>query len=214
MKLLLTSDGINNQSLIDALVSLTPKPLPECTAVFVPTAANKIVNDDKDWERSNIDDCRDLGFKDFEVVNIDEDTNQALKKLEAADIIVMGGGETSYLMEHIKNSGLMEACKNWSNKVWVGISAGSMVCAPEILDSDNDLYDESAGYNTEGLNLVPFYILPHYHSHNFPKLGDEFLESYFKDNNRETYVLDDESGVLVDGDRVKVISEGKWRKFN
>src|SRR4051812_15846949 len=38
MRLLLTSAGVNNPTIRDALVDLLPKPIDECTALCIPTA--------------------------------------------------------------------------------------------------------------------------------------------------------------------------------
>lgn len=213
-KLLLTSAGLTNASLVQALERLTSKPLHECRSVFIPTAANAEVGN-KDWLIENYNQCRNCDFAELDIVDIAAlSKEESMARISTADVLFVGGGNTLYLYKHIVQSGLSDAVQNFTQKVWVGISAGSMVCTPILRSIHSTLYYEKENDDVPALNLVPFYILPHYNSEYFTDVCDERLEAHFSTNTDTTYVLDDESGILVDGRIIEVISEGKWRKFH
>lgn len=215
MKLLLTSAGLTNQSLRRALQTLVGKPFTECKAAFIPTAANPIAAD-KSWLVDNFTECLDCAFAEFDIVDIAA-MSQAdwLPRLQHADIIFIGGGSIQFLQEQCSAPECIDAFAQLNNRVWVGISAGSEICAPTVLNTQDLFYEETpAVTDAPCLNVVPFYIMPHYNSPHFPQVRDAQLEDFFLHVKKPTYVLDDQSGVLVNGDRVEVISEGKWRKFN
>jgi dipeptidase E len=213
-KLLLTSAGLTNTSLVKALERLSVKPLRECRSVFIPTAAN-VEHGSKDWLIENYNQCINCNFAEFDILDIAAlESRQALARIETSDIIFVGGGNTAYLYEQIVRSGLTDAIQNYSEKVWVGISAGSMVCTPMLRSIHSTLYYEKENDDVPALNLVPFYLLPHYNSTYFTDVCDANLDAHFTTSTDTTYTLDDQSGILVDSETVEVISEGKWRKFH
>ena len=59
MKLLLTSAGLSNKSIIKALKELTEKPFNELKLAFIPTAAN-VEEGDKDWLIRDLINCKNL----------------------------------------------------------------------------------------------------------------------------------------------------------
>ena len=65
----------------------------------------------------------------------------------------------------------------------------------------------------KGLELIAFNIRPHFNSPRFPKVRDRILKKVVKKLSGDVYALDDESGVLVNGNKIKVISEGTWKLY-
>ena len=55
-----------------------------------------------------------------------------LPKLEAADALLVGGGDPLYLCYWMQQSGLADLLPALRETVYVGMSAGSMVLAPNI----------------------------------------------------------------------------------
>jgi dipeptidase E len=213
-KLLLTSAGLTNRSLVEALRSLVSRPFTECKAVFIPTAANKEAGH-KDWLIENYNQCLICKFAEFDIVDIAAlEIAEWQPRIAAADILFVGGGNTLYLQEQIVQSGLRTELETYDEKVWVGISAGSMVCTPTVRSIHSTLYFEEPRTDQAGLHLVPFYLLPHYNSEYFTQICDARLEEHFRISSDTTYVLDDESGIAVNGNTIEVISEGQWRKFH
>src|SRR6195952_757456 len=136
MKLLLTSAGISNTSIRNALVDLLGKPLSHSSALFVPTAIYAITGG-ADIARKVIcgslgDPFCELGWKSLGVLELT--TLPSIKRelwvpmLQETDALLVGGGDCQYLCYWMKQSGLADLLPSLLRKtVYVGLSAGSMV---------------------------------------------------------------------------------------
>jgi dipeptidase E len=211
MKLLLTSAGITNESLKQAVFDLAGKT--DLKIAFIPTAANPEVGE-KGWLIDNLVECRELGAVD--VVEIAALSKSLwLPRLQSVDVIFVGGGNYKYLMEQMTASGFdAELASLLTTKVYVGISAGSMVLSKSLWCSYEYLYGEEDGAPIAGLGVVDFNIRPHLNSPHFPKVREDTVCQISKENPAEIiYALDDQSAVqCVDG-KVSIISEGVTKRF-
>ncbi len=218
MKLLLTSGGLTNQTIRGALEELVGKPLDEATLAFIPTAAN-VEKGDKEWLIKDLSDAKSTFFS-VDIVDISAIPKELwLPRLEAANVLLFGGGNTFHLMHWIEKSGLKELLpKLLETRVYVDISAGSIVVCPTLLTSQSDrlLYyeDEAKGYtNNNGLGFVNFNIRPHLNSPYFPNVQLPLLEKLAQDIKEPLYGIDDETAIMVFDDDVSVVSDGVWKKF-
>ena len=219
MKLLLTSDGITNASIANALIELAGKPFKDLKLAYIPTAANIDV-DDKSWQVGHMAVIKNLGFKFFDIVDISALPKENLEiRLKDSDILLFEGGRTTYLMDWIKKSGLDKLLPELlKTRVYVGISAGSIAATPNlsIADSGTLYYENLVEKNRDekALGFVEFLFRPHLNSKDFPMVNHEVLERLAKNTSETIYALDDASAIKVDGDKIEVVSEGKWEKFN
>jgi dipeptidase E len=218
MKLLLTSAGFTNKSISDALFKLANRPFSKLKLVFIPTAAN-VETGGKEWLITDLQNCLKLGFAKIDIVDIAAvPKNIWLPQLEEADVIMFGGGNTFYLMEQLKRTKLDKLLpKMLRSKIYVGISAGSMIAGKGLsLASDAILYYENVGQLKEygALNFVDLSIRPHYNSSFFPMVTDKVLIKMAKGMAEPIYALDDNSAIVVDGAKLTVVSQGKWKRFN
>lgn len=218
MKLLLTSSGITNKSIAQALLGLLGKPFEKSHITFIPTAAN-VEKGDKTWLVTDMYNLLKLGFPSFDIIDISVVSKRIWQpSFEDADVLVFGGGNTSHLLTWMEKSGVKEALPSLlKTKVYMGISAGSMVAAETVsLSKEGILYYETVGsfVDSKGLGFVGFEIRPHLNSKWFPKVRLEYLEKLACETPRTFYALDDASAVKVDGTTISVVSEGKWKKFN
>lgn len=218
MKLLLTSSGVTNKSIQKALLDLLDKPFTKTNLVFVLTAAN-IEKGDKTWLVEDLNNFRLLGFSSFDIADISAVSEDIwLPSIENADVLVFGGGNTNYLLEWLDKTGLKNKLPQLlKSKVYIGISAGSMVTAKNIsLSSAGILYYEQTGKfrDTQGLGFVDFEIRPHLNSQWFPKVKIKYLEKLSEKTTKTIYAIDDQTAIMVVNDKVSVISEGNWKKFN
>jgi dipeptidase E len=214
MKLLLTSSGITNDSIANALFELTGKKAEETTVVFIPTASN-IEQGDKDWFITDLINLKKQGFKSIEITDISAVDEKIWKpSLERADVLFFEGGNTYYLMRWLNKSGLSKLLPELlKDKVYVGVSAGSMVTNPDFsLKLSQIIYEEDMLETEElkGLNFVDFYFLPHLNSEWFRKMRRENIKKVGKEINRTIYALDDNSALKIIDDKIEVISEGEW----
>lgn len=219
MKLLLTSNGLCNKSIVKALADLLEKPFSKSKLAFIPTAAN-VEAGNKSWVVNDLKNCDELGWELLDIVDfsaLDEDMWKA--RLGRADVLFFGGGNTFHLMYQLKKLGLDKLLPEMlKNKVYAGFSAGSMVSCPSISLAEskklyypelNDKYeDESA------LGLVKFLVKVHLNSDYFPNVNVENLTKIAKDMKEPIYAIDDESALKVVDGKVEIISEGKHAEFN
>lgn len=218
MKLLLTSSGVTNKTIENALLDLLGRPYKDSNIAFIPTAANIEVGD-KNWLVNDMNNFRILGFNIFDVVDISAVSKKIWRtSLEAADIIVFGGGNVAYLSEWLCKSGLDKLLpKMLEDKIYVGISAGSMVATKIVsLSSASILYYEKSGElkTNKGLGLINFEIWPHLNSKWFPKVTVPYLQKLAPKIPKTLYAIDDESALKVVDEKIKVVTEGVWKKFN
>jgi dipeptidase E len=215
MKLLLTSAGITNKSIADALLELTGRPFSELNLAFIPTAANVEVGD-KDWVIDDLVNCKKLGFKSIDIVDISALPKEMwLPRLEMADVLLFEGGNTFHLMHWMEKSGLKELLPEMlKTKIYVGISAGSIVTSGKIslikIHYKGEFDDEA----DDGLGFIDFQIRPHLNSPYFPKANLENLEKNAQELGETFYAIDDNTAIKVVDGKMEVVSEGVWKKFN
>ncbi len=219
MKLLLTSNGLTNKSIVEALFELVGKPAAKTNVAFVPTAANA-EEDDKGWLIDDLMNIKNQGFNQIDIVDISALPKESwLPRFEHADIIFFGGGHSRHLMYWLRKSGLTDVLPELlRTRVYAGISAGSIVTAPTLaLSSSTDApfaYEENTPYDGEGLHLVNFHIRPHLNSPDFPKASGAYLQEKAKEIPETIYGLDDQSALKVTDGKIEVVSEGKTLVFN
>src|SRR5258708_1110788 len=178
MKLLLTSGGLKNKTISDALLELVGKPASETSIVFIPTAAN-VEEGDKGWLINDLQNLNKQGYKSVDIVDISAvEQNIWESRLQAADVLFFGGGNTFHLMYWIEKSGLGKLLPELlKTRVYAGISAGSCVTRPTIYNSVQNLFGETYKLNIkEGLKLVDFKFIPHFNSQYFSKLRETYIK--------------------------------------
>lgn len=213
MKYLLTSSGITNNTLATALSEMLGKPLEESSVLFVPTAANT-EGGDKRWLIRNLKD-----FEKYNVASIDILDAAAVSKdvfvarCREKDVICIGGGNEKYLAEVFSDMGMREVLTSFSDdKVYVGISAGSMVTGKFMAD---ELYpvifpEEDFGVaSSDPMSIHDFCFIPHLNSNFFSHVRKEVLESVEDTFVGKVYATDDETAVKVEGDKVEIVGEGE-----
>lgn len=211
MRLLLTSSGIANESIAEALLELTKRPFRELWLVFIPTAAD-VETGSKEWLIQDIIYCKNLGLKGIDIVDVSALPRSLWEpRVRAADIIMCGGGNTYYLMHWLNASGLAGMLPELlRTRVYVGTSAGSIVTTPSLAMSSSDPGEYG---NETALKFVDFHIRPHFGSSYFPQYSREEYEAFARRLHASIYAIDDQSAVKVLEKKWEVISEGKYETF-
>jgi len=219
MKLLLTSAGIKNPSIEEALVGLLGKPIAECDALCVPTAsyghapngfggAYRFITG-----RATTPMC-ELGWKSVGVLELSAlatlDRSLWLPAVEQTDALLANGGDALYLAHHMAASGMADLVPTL-DAVWVGLSAGSMVMTPRI-GEDFKVWNPPGGGDA-ALGIVPFSIFPHVDHPDLPDNSMDGAEKWAADIDAPAYAIDDATAIRVVDGAVDVISEGHWKLF-
>jgi dipeptidase E len=209
MKLLLTSSGISNDKIADALRELTGKTPQDTKVGFVPTAANA-EGGSKDWLINDLLRLRDTGYTWVDIVDPSAAGVDWRQRLADVDIVFIGGGNTFHLLDQLRQSGLGEWLKeNAKDKVYVGSSAGSIVMTPTIATANGADPNLKGMTDLNALGLVDFDFIPH-----IPDIPLAAAERYAKTAERSLYALDDTSAIKVHGGSVEVVSQNFYRLFD
>ena len=221
MKLLLTSAGIKNASIHDALVDLLGKPIGESNALCIPTATygHPWTGPGEAWRFISGQEPRcpmcELGWKSVGVLELTAlpsiDDARWVPWVRETDVLLVNGGDPLYLCHWMRQSGLADLLPSLDDTVWVGLSAGSMVMTPRI-GEDFVGWKPPTGAD-EALALVDFSIFPHLDHPELPENTMADAERWAAGMPSPAYAIDDETAIRVIDDTVEVISEGHWRLF-
>lgn len=217
IKLLLTSGGITNPTIRAALVGLLGKPIAESAALCIPTAqwghpmcgpasARGFIVGAPPHHLSN------LGWKSVGLLELTAlptiGKERWVSWVREADILLVDGGDATYLCHWMQESGLADLLPTLSNMVWVGVSAGSMVMTPRI---GNYFVEWPAAPNDRTLGIVNFSIFPHLNA--FPTNTLTDAERWAADIGIPAYAIDEQTALKVVDGVVEVVSEGSWKRF-
>ena len=218
MKFLLTSAGIKNTSIHDALVDLLGKPIAESSALCIPTAVYAIPGGaGHAWRffsgRATTPMC-ELGWKSLGVLELTAlpsiDKELWVPMVQETDVLLVNGGDPLYLCYWMRQSGLADLLPSL-HAVYVGLSAGSMVMAPNIGEEFVGWTPPTGGDET--LGLVDFAIFPHLDHEILPDNTLADAEKWAASVPVPAYAIDDETAIKVVDGAVEVISEGHWKLF-
>lgn len=220
MKFLLTSGGITNKSIHDALVDMLDKPIAESNALCIPTGMYGhpwVGPGVKAWEfisGKEENPMVNLGWKSVGVLELTAlpsiDRNRWIPLVQETDVLLVSGGDALYLCHWMRQSGLADLLPSL-NSVYVGMSAGSMVMAPKI----GEFF---VGWNPpdgrdETLSLVDFSIFPHLDHVMLPGNTMAAAEKWASEMQGPAYAIDDQTAIKVIDGAVEVVSEGHWKLY-
>ena len=223
MKLLLTSAGIKNASIHDALLELLGKPIADSHALCIPTAGygHPRGTPGKAWHfiagmEPRTPMC-ELGWKSLGVLELTALPSIARERWEPwvrqADVLLVNGGDALYLCHWMRQSGLASLLQSLPEIVWVGLSAGSMVMTPKVGENFVETKPPITGDDI-ALGVVDFSIFPHLDYPDFPENTMAFAEKWAVGLGCPAYAIDDQTAIKVVGGTVEVVSEGNWKFFD
>ncbi len=228
-KLLLTSSGITNAHIQNALVDLLGKPLRESSALFAPTAIYAYPHGtNAAWQGTKS--LGTLAWKEFGVLELTALTSLPkeiwLPQLKETDVLIVGGGNKFYLSYWMEKSGRFDLLPRLieQGQVYVGASAGSMMVTPG-LNFDRRRFKETGVYyddefgeempssagSAKTLGLVDFVIRPHFGADYFPQTTLENVQKWAAKAAHPLYALDDHSALKVVDGKVEVVSNSICR---
>ncbi len=221
MKFLLTSAGIKNPSIRNALVDLLGKPIAACSALCIPTAmyGHPMVGPGPGAWRfisgQSAEPMCELGWKSLGVLELTAlpsiDEEHWVPKVWETDVLLVAGGDALYLCHWMRESGLADLLPSLRETVWVGLSAGSMVMTPRI-GEDFVGWKPPTG-NDSTLGIVDFSIFPHLDHEMLPDNSMADAERWAVGIQGPAYAIDDQTAIQVIDGAVEVVSEGHWKRF-
>jgi len=217
MKLLLTSAGISNASIRNALVRLLGKPIAEASALFVPTAIYGYPGGGDIARRvicgSLGDPFCDMGWKSLGLLELT--SLPSIKRelwvplLQETDALLVGGGDCQYLTYWMQRCGLADLLPSLLHKtVYVGLSAGSMVMTRFGTTYGHHTLDAATD---KSLGYLEIAIHPHLDHEWFPDNAMARLEELAATLAVPSYLIDDQTAIVVTHGEVEVVSEGNWK---
>ena len=242
MKLLLTSSGISNISIHNALVELLGKPIAEANALFVPIGVYPF-RGGQYYAWNPIDGeaaprmCQ-LGWKSIGILELSVlssiDRNNWLPTLTEADALLVWGGDPLFISYWMRESGLTDLLPSLLDKlVYVGVSAGSIAaaslfaesyseersCAGKPLTSEEISYSMTKGevrailVTAKGMDLTKFAVIPHFENKDHFAGWLNNVERWASKLPIHVYAIDDDTAIKVKDGSVEVVSEGQWKLF-
>jgi dipeptidase E len=221
MKLLLTSAGVRNPSIKNALVDLLGKPIAECKALCIPTAGygSPYGSPEGAWRfisgKSPHPMC-ELGWKSLGVLELTAlpsmDEERWVPWVKETDVLLVNGGDAVYLAHWMQQSGMADLLRSLQETVYVGFSAGSMVLTPRI--GEDFVGWKSSTSDDSTLGIVDFSIFPHVDHPDLPENTMAEAERWAAGLPGPAYAIDDDTAIRVVDGTVEVVSEGHWKLFS
>lgn len=220
MKLLLTSGGVSNPSIRDALVGMLGKPIAESTALCIPTAMYGMLPGTAvmTWRQiagQTPTPMVELGWKSVGMLELTAlpsiDEANWVPLVREADALLVCGGDVLYLHHWMRESGLADLFPSLSHTVYVGLSAGSMVMAPRV--GERFVGWKPAASGDRALGMIDFAIFPHLDNVMCPENTMADAEQWAARLPVPGYAIDDDTAIKVVNGVVEVVSEGHWKRF-
>lgn len=127
---------------------------------------------------------------------------------EETDIIYFTGGNSFFLVDQLRKTGVDKLLKKElkKGKLMIGESACSVICAPsisyiEIMDEKPEDYSQ---IDDNGLNLIDFYVLPHYLTSPFKKITATILKKF---SDLKICPINNHQAIMVNGKESKIIEK-------
>lgn len=220
MKLLLTSGGVSNQSIRNALTLMLGKPIEESSALCIPTAMYGMPGTAvMAWRQiagQSPTPMVELGWRSVGILELTAlpsiDEENWVPMVRESDVLLVCGGDVLYLHHWMRESGLADLFPSLGDIVYLGLSAGSMVTTPHV--GEEFVGWKPARGGDRALGVVGFSIFPHLDNPMCPENTMAHAETWAARLPVPSYAIDDQTAIkIVDGD-AEVISEGRWRLFD
>lgn len=186
------------------IVELCGKPSP--TILFLPTASHDAGGCINVVSRV----YRQLGCH-FSSLLLYRDPNalsSAAEKFDAADIIYVGGGDTAAMLQCFDERGITERLKSaylGGGKVLCGLSAGA-ICWFSYGYSDCFAGEHTTFSEVPALGFIDAVCCPHY-----DEPGRDSFDSYLAGSNKTGIAIENQSALVLSGDRFSALGNGVWR---
>lgn len=192
-------------------MKLVGKDKPENVKIaIIENAADVYEKESKDWVHDNRTSIEAHKFQ-VDVVDLESyrlgEQKGLQTRLESADAIWLGGGNTYYLRWILKETGADVIISGLvkQGKVYGGGSAGAIVAGPTIdhFQSADDPAKAPLELH-DGLNLTQNVVIPHWGNEKYGEVMKQ-VKIKLESDGYKTIEIDDDQAVIIDGNEVKIV---------
>jgi dipeptidase E len=190
------------------LEGLLGKPLRETSVALISNAKDYYAPRAKDFTVGKLVAYMEQLGMSVEVIDLRDysDANAVQQALADHDLMWAMGGNTYMLRYEMRRSGFdrIIAALLESGVVYGGDSAGALVAGQSIAgveSADEPAFAEE--YIAEGLNLIPYVVLPHVDNPEFTDVLPIFRETH---QDKEIIELKDSQAVIFDDDELRIVA--------
>ena len=135
MKVMLTSCGLETETIKDRFLRMLDKSPADVNALFIPTAA--IDADAIGVLPKCMNDLLSCGIPKEKIRVFDLHKNMPSDELKAFDVVYLCGGNTEYLLNRINDTGFRDSLLSYikNDGFVIGVSAGSLIFANNLSDN-------------------------------------------------------------------------------
>lgn len=191
---------------LDLIEEWLPRKATELRAAFIATAADPYL--DRGFVEVDRTKLIEMGFFVVDIDLKNKKLDDLKKELENIDLILMAGGNTFYLLDHIRKSGFDKLLPTLLDKgvIYVGSSAGSLVCCSTIESAkrfdDPNLAPDLENY--DGLGFFDKAIIPHAQKEKyFERI--EATKKEMQEKGQEIIILTDDEAIMVMDEKAKKV---------
>ena len=135
------------------------------------------------------------------------DMQKIKDKIDAADCIYVGGGDTVFMLDLWKKNGVDKLLINAYNqgKIICGLSAGAICWFSDMYTDYEIMRGQSASYSLhKGLGLINGLITPH-----FDERIEDFTETFIKSEFESAYAIENDAAIVFkNGTAERALSSG------
>ena len=152
------------------------------------------------------------GLAQIQEVNAELMTQKEIEDIiREAALVYIPGGNTFLLNHRLHTSGVMPYLKKkiQNGLPLVGVSAGTIVCGPNILTSKD--MNTLGTPHFDGLNLVSFNFFAHYADDGYGQsVHDDWLADYHFFHDNPVVMLSDGAHVRMEGKKITLVRGEAW----
>ena len=152
------------------------------------------------------------GLAQIQEVNAELMTQKEIENvIREAALVYITGGNTFLLNHRLHTSGVLPYLKKkiQNGLPVVGVSAGMILCGPNILTSKD--MNTLGTSHFDGLNVVPFNFFAHYAEDGYGQsVHDDWLGDYHFFHDNPVLMLSDGAYVKVDGKKTTLVRGDAW----
>jgi Peptidase E len=140
---------------------------------------------------------------------------EAAARISDADYVFIEGGNTFFLLQELRRTGVDKLILEHieKGKIYIGASAGSMIVSKNIeyvrhMDKSSEAPDLNGDYTA--LSVVDFYVVPHFTNFPFKKAAEKIMNEY--SDKQDMHPISNDQVVTVLGEMISVLTEPKKSK--